>query len=93
MKYELRPGVKKLYQMISYVSAASRFVNLKHEELCSAVSKELYQMRPKLCGACLFVVSRIANCNHMSCIERHWYTNVQHWYTNVQQYEDSYTIS
>jgi hypothetical protein len=45
-KYELRPGVKKLYQLrpkvcASGVSVASRFVNPKHDELHPAFSKKI----------------------------------------------------
>ena len=47
-KYELRPAVKKLFQLrpkmsASRVSVASRVVNPKHDELRPAVNKELYQ--------------------------------------------------
>ena len=46
-KYELRPVVKKLYQLrpkasASLVSVASPVVNLKHDELRPAVSEQLY---------------------------------------------------
>jgi len=52
-KYELRPPVKKLYQLrpkvsASRVSVASGVFNLKHDELCPAVSKELYQLHRKV---------------------------------------------
>ena len=51
-KCELRPAVKKLYQLrpevsASRVSVASRVVNPKHDELRLAVSKELYQFHRK----------------------------------------------
>ena len=51
-KYELRPAVKKLYQLrpemsASCVSVASRVVDPKHDELRPAVSKELYQLHGK----------------------------------------------
>ena len=51
-KYELRPAVKKLYQLrpqvsASCVSVASRAVNPNHDELRPAVSKELYQFHRK----------------------------------------------
>jgi hypothetical protein len=51
------------------VSAASQYVNPKFEVSLLSVSKELYQMCPKLCGACIFVVSGIVNCTRMCCIE------------------------
>jgi hypothetical protein len=49
VKYELRPTVKKFYQLrskvsASRVSAASKIVNHKHDELRPAVSLELYQL-------------------------------------------------
>ena len=52
-KYELRPAVKKLYQLrpevsASCVSVASQVVNPKHDELRPAVSKELYQLHRKI---------------------------------------------
>jgi len=52
-KYELRPAVKKLYQLrpkvsASRVSFASRVVNSEHDELLPAVSKELYQLHLKI---------------------------------------------
>jgi hypothetical protein len=52
-KYELRPAVKKLYQLRSKVSAsrvsvASRVVNPKHDELRPAVTKELHQLHWKM---------------------------------------------
>jgi len=52
-KYELRPAVKKLYQLrpsvsASRVSVASRVVSPKHDELRFAVSEELYQLCPKV---------------------------------------------
>jgi len=52
-KYELRPAVKKLYQLrpkvsASRVSVASRGVDPQHDELRPAVSKELYELRPKV---------------------------------------------
>ena len=52
-KYELRPAVKKLYQLrpkvsASRVSVASRVVNPKHDELRPAVSKELHQLHRKI---------------------------------------------
>jgi len=51
-KYELRPTVKELYRLgpkvtASSVSVAFQFVNPKHDELRSAVSKELYQLHRK----------------------------------------------
>jgi len=51
-KYELRPAVKKLYQLrpklsASRVSVASRVVNPKHEELHPAISKELHLCVPR----------------------------------------------
>ena len=51
-KSELRPAVKKLYQLgpevfAPRVSVASRVVNNRHDELRPAVSKEWYQMRRK----------------------------------------------
>ena len=53
-KYELRPAVKKLYQLrpkvfASRVSVESRVVNPRHDELCPAVSKELRQLHRKIC--------------------------------------------
>ena len=42
-------------------------------------------MCPKLCGACIFVVSGIFNRTRVGCIEICGYTN-------VQQFEDSYTV-
>jgi hypothetical protein len=52
-KYELRPAVKKLYQLhpkvsVSRASVASRVVNTKHDELRPAVSKKLYQLHRKV---------------------------------------------
>ena len=52
-KYELRPAVRKLYQLrpkvsASRVSVASRVVNPKHDELRAAESKELCQLHRKL---------------------------------------------
>jgi hypothetical protein len=52
-KYELRPAVKKLYQLRSKVSAsrvsvASPVVNCKHDELRPALTKELNQLHRKL---------------------------------------------
>jgi hypothetical protein len=52
-RYEFRPAVKKLYQLrpnvsASRVSVASRVVNLKHDELRPAVSKELHQLHRKI---------------------------------------------
>jgi hypothetical protein len=51
-KYDLRPAIKNVYQLRPKVSAlrvsiASRVVNSRHEELCPAVIKELYQLHPK----------------------------------------------
>jgi hypothetical protein len=48
--YQLRPAVKKLYQLRPKVSeccvsVASRVVNPKHDELRPAVSKEVYHYR------------------------------------------------
>jgi hypothetical protein len=36
-----------------------------------AVSKELYQLHPKVSASCVFVVSRVVNRTRMSCIERY----------------------
>ena len=52
-KYELRPAVKKLYQLRPKVSAsrvlvASRVFNPKHDELRPAFSKELHQLHRKI---------------------------------------------
>jgi len=52
-KYELRPAVKKLYQLrpkvsASRVSVASRAVNPKHDKLRPTVSKEMYQLHRKI---------------------------------------------
>ena len=52
-KYELRPAVKKLYQLrpkvsVSRVSVASGVVNPKHDELRPAVSEELHQLHRKI---------------------------------------------
>jgi hypothetical protein len=52
-KYEMRPAVRKLYQLspkvsASRVSVAYRVVNPKHDELRPAVGKELYQLHRKL---------------------------------------------
>jgi hypothetical protein len=52
-QYEVRPAVKKLYQLrpkvsASRVSVASRVVNLKYDELRPAVSKELCQLHRKM---------------------------------------------
>jgi hypothetical protein len=52
-KCELRPAVKKLYQLrpelsASSVSVASRVVNPKHDEMRPAVSNELYQLHRKI---------------------------------------------
>jgi hypothetical protein len=52
-KYEMRPAVKKLYQLrpkvsASRVSVASRVVNPKHDELLPAVSKESHQLLRKI---------------------------------------------
>jgi hypothetical protein len=52
-KYELRPAVKKLYQLrpkisVSRVSFASRVFNPKRDELRPAVNKELYQLLRKI---------------------------------------------
>ena len=52
-KYELRPAVKKLYQLrprvsASRVSVASQVVNPQHDELRHMVSKELYQLHRKI---------------------------------------------
>ena len=52
-KYELRPAIKKLYQLrpkvsSSRVSVASRFVNPKHDKLRPAGSKELCQLHRKI---------------------------------------------
>ena len=52
-KYELRPAVKKLYQLrpkvpVSRASVASRVVNPKRDELRPAVSKELYWLHRKM---------------------------------------------
>jgi len=68
-KYELRPAVKKLYQLrpkvpASRVSVASWVVNPKHDELRPAVSKELYQLRPKVCALRVSVASRVVNPKH-----------------------------
>ena len=46
------------------VSVASRVVNPKHDELRPAVSKELYQLRPKVSASCVFAVSRVVNRTH-----------------------------
>ena len=51
--YELRPAVKKLYQLhpkvsASRVSVASRVFNPKPDELRPAVSKELCQLHRKI---------------------------------------------
>jgi hypothetical protein len=67
--YELRPAVKKLYQLRpkvsdSRVSVASRVVNPKHDELRPAVSKELYQLRPKVSDSRVSVASRVVNPKH-----------------------------
>jgi hypothetical protein len=53
-KQELRPAVKKLYQLrpklsVSRASVAFRDVNSKHEELRPAISKELCLCVPMLC--------------------------------------------
>jgi hypothetical protein len=52
-KYELRPAVKKFYQLRPKGSAlsvpfASRVVNPKHDELRPAFSKELHQLHRKM---------------------------------------------
>ena len=51
-KHELRPAVKKLYQLrpevsASCVSVASQVITPRHDELRLAVSKELYQFHSK----------------------------------------------
>jgi hypothetical protein len=51
-KYELRPAVKKLYQLRPKVSAsrasfASRVVNSKHEEFRPEISKKLHVCFPR----------------------------------------------
>ena len=53
VKYELRPAVKKLYQLrpkvsASRVSVASRVVNPKHDELRPAFSKDVHQSHRKI---------------------------------------------
>jgi len=60
-KYELRPEVKKLYQLrpevtASSVSVATRVVNPKHDELRPVVSKELYQLCPSFSASCILLV-------------------------------------
>jgi len=52
-KYQLRPAVKKLYQLLPKatalsVSVASRAVSPKHDDLGLAISKELHQLHRKL---------------------------------------------
>ena len=52
-KYELRPAIKKLYQLrpkmsASRVSVASRVVSPKNDESRPAVSKELHQLHRKI---------------------------------------------
>jgi hypothetical protein len=89
-KYELRPAVKKLYQLrpkvsASGVSVASRIVNPKHDELRPAVSKELYQLRPKVFASCVLVVSRVVTA-------RIWVASKDLGIQHVQQYEGSYTV-
>jgi len=78
-KYELRPAVKKPYQLrpkvsASRVSVASLVVYPKNDELRPAVSKELYQLRPKVSASCVFIVFRVFNRTRMSCIEIYGYT-------------------
>jgi hypothetical protein len=89
-KYEMRPAVKKVYQLRpkvtassesvasrdckGIVSVASRLVNYKHDELRPAVSKELYQLCPKLPASCMLLVSRVVNRTRMSCNERYGYS-------------------
>jgi len=78
-KYELRPEVKKLYQLrpevtASSVSVATRVVNPKHDELRPVVSKELYQLCPSFSASCILLVSRVVNSARMSCIERYGYS-------------------
>jgi len=63
-KYDLRPAVKKLYQLrpkvsASRVSVAPRVVNSKHDGLRLTVSKELYQLRPEVFASCVLVVCRV----------------------------------
>ena len=73
-KYELRPAVKKLYQLRSKVSAsrvfvASRVVNPKHDQLRLAVSEELYHLRPKVSASRVSVASRVFN-PKTNCVPR-----------------------
>ena len=54
-KYELRPAVKKLYQLrpnvsTSRESVASRVINFKHDELRPAVNKEFASVASKDMG-------------------------------------------
>ena len=84
-KYELRPAVKKLYQLrlkvsVSRVSVAPRVVNPKLDELRPAVSKELYQLRPKGFASCVLVVSRVVTA-------RIWVASKELCIQNVRQYE------